>query len=76
VALHHRRDPALLERDLVRIREGRLRHLFPRLERTPDLNRGEMRLAAEVALAEMAADAVPAAALQRAVETLTVLAKG
>jgi hypothetical protein len=54
----------------------RATQLFPRLETTPDLNRGEERLAAEVALAELRYEAIPGFALERAVRTLTVMARG
>jgi hypothetical protein len=42
----------------------------------PDCSRGEMRLAAEVALAELRGNAIPGAAFQRAVGILTVMALG
>lgn len=75
MGLHHRRDFALVERDLARHR-ARYPHLFPRLEQTPDVNRGQQRFAAEVALAELAGRAVPSFAHERAVEALTIIAKG
>jgi hypothetical protein len=50
--------------------------IFPDLERTPDLTRGQERLAAEVALAAMTGQSVPSIAWSRAVETLTVMARG
>jgi hypothetical protein len=54
----------------------RRKQLFPRLEQTPDLNRGALRLAGEVAVAELSGDAVPSFAHERAFETLLVMAKG
>jgi hypothetical protein len=49
---------------------------MPQLEATPDLSRGEQRLAAEVALAEMHAQLIPTWVHERAVEMLAVMAKG
>ena len=54
----------------------RKNQLFPELERTPDLTRGQARFAAEVAIAVMEGIDVPTFALQRAAETLHVMAKG
>lgn len=54
----------------------RAAQLFPRLETTPDINRGEQRLAAEVALAEFRGEAIPGTAIMRAMQTLGVLAQG
>lgn len=69
------RDPYLLERDLARYR--RLQpHLFPTLETTPDLSRGEVRLAAEVTLTVLHGLSVPENARIKAFEVLNVLAKG
>lgn len=77
------RDPFYLERDLQRIRTTHQSHLFPSLEETPDLRRGDTRLAAEVALAILLGTFVPSdqitpfeAARLKAYETLKVLAKG
>jgi hypothetical protein len=50
--------------------------LFPQLECTPDLSRGETRLAAEVAIAELTCRDVPSFVHERAFETLTVMARG
>lgn len=50
--------------------------LFPALELTPDLSRGEQRLAAEVAVAELTGHDVPSFAHERAFEALVVMAKG
>lgn len=54
----------------------RKQQLFPRLEATPDINRGEQRLAAEVALAEFAGTAIPGKTIDRAMHTLTIMAHG
>ena len=69
-------------RDLTR-RTIEQSHLFPELEKTPDLRRGETRLAAEVCMtvilglkvSEDQQQAFEAARLM-AFETLRVLAKG
>lgn len=56
------------------IKYGNLRQsdrLFPRLELTPDFNRGELRLAAEAVLCE---GAVPDEIVLRSRQTLEVLA--
>lgn len=50
--------------------------LFPQLEQTPDLTRGQMRLAAEVAIDEIDGRTVDREAHERAHETLRVLARG
>lgn len=50
--------------------------VFLNLENTPDLVRGETRLAAEVALEVIHGVSVPSTALLKAIETLTHLAKG
>lgn len=42
----------------------------------PDMSRGELRLAAEVALAELCAIAVPTWARERAVNALATIARG
>lgn len=52
----------------------RSNQLFPRLELTPDFNRGELRLTAEVALCVLTCRDVPTYAHERAVQTLNVLA--
>jgi hypothetical protein len=77
-----KRDPYLLERDLERYRK-RYSHVFPILENTPDLHRGETRLAAEVAMhiikgSNISQDQARAfeAARMRMFETLNTLAKG
>jgi hypothetical protein len=57
-------------------RPQRSQQLFPRLEATPDFNRGEIRLAGEVALAELNGDPIPGDAVNRAVNILTVMARG
>jgi hypothetical protein len=57
-------------------RMRRSRQLFDELERTPDITRGETRLAAEVVLLELHGRDVPSFAHERAVETLAVLARG
>lgn len=69
------RDPYLLTQDLARYRKLQP-HLFPTLETTPDLPRGEIRLAAEVALAAFHGNIIPESARIKAFETLSVLAKG
>ena len=56
--------------------KSREAQLFPRLETTPDISRGDQRLAAEVALAEFSGEAIPGHAIHRAVRTLTVMAHG
>lgn len=55
---------------------NRSMQLFPALELTPDLSRGEQRLAAEVAVAELTGHDVPSFAHERAFEALVVMAKG
>lgn len=50
--------------------------LFPALEATPDLSRGDQRFAAEVALAELHGADVPSFAHDRAVGLLGVMARG
>lgn len=50
--------------------------LFPQLEATPDLSRGEQRFAAEVALEGMHGRIVPAFAHKRALIALQVMAFG
>lgn len=64
----HSRDPALVERDLARIRNR-----WPK-ERVTDISRGEQRLAAEVALAELRGCFIPTGAHERAAQILNVLA--
>lgn len=54
----------------------RRNQLFPQLEATPDLTRGEQRLAAEVAIELSEGRNVPLIARRRAFATLTVLADG
>jgi hypothetical protein len=54
----------------------RREQILTELEQTPDLSRGEARLAAEAALNEMARRPVPGFVLKRAVTTLRVLANG
>ena len=49
---------------------------YPALEATPDLRRGEQRLAAEVALAHFRGMFVPESAHQRATVILKVMALG
>jgi hypothetical protein len=49
--------------------------LFPQLEASPDISRGEQRLAAEVALAELRGCITPTYAHERAVHILNVLAR-
>lgn len=73
--VHHRRDPALVERDLKRYRD-RNPALFPDFERAPDLSRGDQRLAAEVVLAELAGTDVPSFVHERAVTILATIARG
>lgn len=46
------------------------------LERTPDLSRGEQRLAAEVAITKLAGGDVPSFVHERAFDVLLVLANG
>jgi hypothetical protein len=53
----------------------RSRQLFPQLEAFPDISRGEQRLAAEVALAELRGCITPTYAHERAVAILNVLAR-
>lgn len=62
-------------RELEHYREHN-RTIFPQLELTPDLNRGEWRFAAEVAVDVMHGRDVPSFAQDRALTTLRVLAKG
>lgn len=62
------RDPALIERDLVRIRNK-----WPQ-QPAVDLTRAEQRFAAEVALAQFHAQLIPTFAQERAVQILSVLA--
>lgn len=50
--------------------------LFPRLTATPDVSRGEQRLAAEAALARLAGRDVPLDICLRASDTLEVMARG
>lgn len=50
--------------------------LFPRLAETPDINRGEQRLAAEATLATLAGRDVPLNICLRASVTLEVMARG
>lgn len=50
--------------------------IFSALEQTPDLSRGEIRLAAEVAVEELCGRDVPSFAHERAFSALRVLAKG
>jgi hypothetical protein len=78
-----KRDPFLVERDLERYRKRYQTHLFPSLENTPDLRRGEIRLAAEVATLVILGVFIPPdqlkafeAARLKAYETLRILAKG
>ena len=52
----------------------RPRQIFPALEQTPDLHRGELRLAAEVAVAELRGQLVPTWVHERAFDTLNVVA--
>lgn len=52
----------------------RARQLFPRLEETPDINRGEQRLAAEVALAVMVGRGPSPAVVERGFCILETLA--
>lgn len=51
------------------------RRIFPELEATPDVSRGEQRLAAEVALCVLHCRDVPSFAHERAYQTLQVLAR-
>lgn len=60
----------------VRQELTRARQIFPALEATPDLRRGDQRFAAEVAVAELRGQLVPSFAHERAFETLLVMAKG
>ena len=53
-----------------------LQRVYPQLEATPDLTRGEQRLAAEVALAELRGCHVSTCAHERAVDILQVMARG
>lgn len=81
-----KRDPYLVERDLDRYRKrnhNHFAHLFPALENTPDINRYQMRLAAEVATTVIRGNRIDPdqaqafeAARHRAFEILGVLAKG
>lgn len=78
-----KRDLYRIEQDLERYRKRYQTHLFPTLENTPDLSRGQTRLAAEVALAVIRGVAIPSdqvhafeAARLNAFETLSILAKG
>lgn len=57
-------------------RQSRSARLFPALEMIPELSRGDMRLAVEVAIAELRAQHVPTFAHERAFETLLAMAKG
>ena len=52
----------------------RPRQLFPRLEATPDINRGEERLVAEVMLAQILGEAPPNHIVLRAIDTLRAMA--
>lgn len=52
------------------------RRVFPALEATPDITRGEQRLAAEVALAQQLGLEVPNRVFNRARLILEVLAAG
>ena len=61
-------------RDLEHIADDR--QLFAQPEPETDPRRGEVRFAAEVAIAEMRRETVPIFAHERARETLFVLAKG
>lgn len=53
-----------------------MRRVFPQLVVAPDLNRGEQRLAAEVALARLRGDWTPPETFHRAVATLKAMAHG
>jgi hypothetical protein len=70
-AMEHNHGGFRSRHDLTRDRQ-----LFPSLELTPDLTRGEQRFAVEVAIAEMIGSEVPAFAHNRAFEALTVMARG
>jgi hypothetical protein len=61
------------ERHHVAPRAG---HVHPMLEATPDINRGEQRLAAEIAIARLNGEKVPFDAALRARSILETLAKG
>jgi hypothetical protein len=56
--------------------QTRVRHLFPRLEATPDLNRGDIRLAAEVLLERLNDRPVPEFAMTRALRVAGTMARG
>jgi hypothetical protein len=63
-------------RDLHRAsHQFRREHYYPELELVPDLTRGEQRLAAEVASAELRGEHVPTFAHERAVTILEVMAR-
>lgn len=49
--------------------------VYPQLEAYPDINRGEQRIAAEVALAERRGCHVPTGAHEMALRILNVLAR-
>jgi hypothetical protein len=53
----------------------RAQRVYPQLEAWPDISRGEQRLAAEVALAELRGCITPTYAHERAVQILNVLAR-
>jgi hypothetical protein len=52
------------------------RWLHPMLEATPDLSRGEQRLAAEIAIARLNGDKVPFDVALRARSILEIMANG
>lgn len=78
-----KRDPYYVQRDLESYRSKHQSFLFPHLENTPDLKRGQTRLAAEIALAVILGVFVPPDQMKafetarlQAYETLKILAKG
>jgi hypothetical protein len=84
--VRHRRDPYYHFKELEQYRKKHrvlFKNEFPELEETKDLPRGEVRLAAEVALFLLNSQLVPKAELQafnkarvKTFQTLNILAKG